>query len=52
MFAFIGGFIVGGLALYFIGVNRGKAAVSVEKAKLEALHKELDAALAKGTAWA
>ena len=40
------------IAAYFIGRNRGKAAVMAENAKLEELQKELSAALARGGAWA
>lgn len=40
------------LAAYIVGRNRGKAAVAIEKAKIEELHGDLKSALAKGGAWA
>jgi len=37
---------------YFIGRNRGKAAVAAENVKLLELQRQLTAALEKGGAWA
>ena len=37
---------------YFIGRNRGKAAVAAENVKLLELQRQLSAALEKGGAWA
>jgi type II secretory pathway pseudopilin PulG len=40
------------VAAYFIGRNRGKAAVAAENVKLLELQRQLTAALEKGGAWA
>jgi len=40
------------VAAYFIGRNRGKAAVAAENVKLLELQRQLSAALAKGGNWA
>jgi hypothetical protein len=40
------------VAAYFIGRNRGKAAVAAENVKLLELQRQLSAALEKGGAWA
>jgi len=50
----IGIVVVVGLivAAYFIGRNRGKAAVAAENVKLLELQRQLTAALEKGGAWA
>jgi hypothetical protein len=37
---------------YFVGRNRGKAAVAAENVKLLELQRQLTAALEKGGAWA
>jgi len=46
------GFIVWSLVVYFIGRNRGKAAVARENAQIAELNRQLSIALEKGGDWA